>query len=424
MSENTAIKNKFGSDVLWNVVCFGFIGAAGILLNILLVKFYDDVALGVFNQVYAIYLLLSQLAVGGVHLSVQYYTPKHHTSHTEVAAILQSALLGSFISSVVIIALGYLTSGLLAQVLQSPAVGTGIVYCTWGLLFFSWNKILIALLNGMRKMKAFAVFQLLRFVFILSSLLVLVALKVDYVYTPLILAVSEAALFVLLVIYLLKYLPFQPRSHVRNFLNMHYQFGKRALVGNFLLDINTKVDIFILGLFQTDALVGVYSFAASIAEGFMLFPALLRNNINPVITLAHHRKNPLLLNRIVTRMRKVFFKLTGGLALASILFFPCVPLVFGFDQWKETWIVYTILVSGIIVTAGYQPLVLFFNQVGQPTRQTLFIFLVFLSNVVFNLALVPFFDMYGSAAGTALSFLFQALLFILWSKPYLTPAKK
>lgn len=419
MSTTPEKSSKFGSDVMWNVACFGLIGVSGILLNILLVKFYDDTALGVFNQVYAVYLLLSQLAVGGIHLSVQYYTPLHSDSHKDTAAILQSALTGSFISSVVIIAAGYLCAPMIGYILDSPAVGTGIIYCVWGLLFFSWNKILIALLNGLRHMKAFAIFQLLRFIFILTALTILVYLKVSYVYSPLILAASEALLFILLVIYLAAYLRPQPLAHSRNFLLQHYRFGRKALIGNFLLDINTKVDIFILGLFQSDALVGVYSFAASIAEGFMLFPALLRNNINPVITLAFHRKNPLLLNRIITRMRKVFFRLTGTLALASLAAFPMVPLVFGFTEWKETWIVYAILISGIILTAGYQPLVLFFNQVGQPALQTWFIFLVFLSNVVFNLALVPFFSMYGSAAGTALSFLFQALLFIIWSKPYL-----
>lgn len=408
--------SKFNSDLLWNVACFGFIAVAGIVLNVLLVKCYDKNALGVFNQVYAVYLLLSQLAVAGIHLSVQYYVPKHQLKKHDVVQILQSAIYTSTITSIVTIFAGYMLAGTIGELLKSEFVETGIIYSTWGLLFFSWNKIIISVLNGERKMKAFAVFQLLRFVFILSFFIVLYCLNYDYKYIPSILALSEAALFVLLVIYTLSY--FKPVSwrQLSLFTRLHIAFGKKSMVGNLIMDVNTKVDIFILGIFYNDAVVGVYSFAATIAEGFVLFPSLLRNNINPVITLAHHRQSPGLLFKVFKKTRKSFYKLIGALALLSIVVYPAVPFLFGFDDWMETWIVYSILIAGIILSAGYQPFLLFFNQIGEPGKQTLYLFIIFISNIILNIVLVPWFSIYGSATGTAISFIIQMFLFIFMTR--------
>jgi O-antigen/teichoic acid export membrane protein len=413
-SGNTAA--KFNSDLIWNVVCFGFIAAAGILLNILLVKCYDKNALGVFNQVYAVYLLLSQLAVAGIHLSVQYYVPKHQFEKHNVVQILQSAIYTSTITSIITILAGYAMAGFIAELLNSPWVEDGILYAVWGLLFFSWNKILIAVLNGERKMKAFAVFQLLRFVFILAFFIILFINQYHYKYIPSILALSEAALFVLLVIYMISY--FKPVSFkkLKLFTRLHIAFGRKSMIGNLIMDVNTKVDIFILGVFHGDAIVGVYSFAATIAEGFVLFPSLLRNNINPVITMAHHKKSHGLLFKVFKRTRRSFYKLIVSLAVLSMLFYPAVPYIFGFEEWIETWIVYSVLIAGIIISAGYQPFLLFFNQIGEPGKQTLFLFIIFISNIVFNLILVPTFHIYGSAIGTSLSFVIQMLLFIAMTK--------
>ena len=61
------IKSKFSVDLLYNLISFGFIASVGLLINLIIIHFkgYDE--LGIFNQVYAIYLLLSQLSVFGIH---------------------------------------------------------------------------------------------------------------------------------------------------------------------------------------------------------------------------------------------------------------------------------------------------------------------------------------------------------------------
>ncbi len=59
------ISQKHSSNVLWNIASYAVIAIAGLLLNFVVVFYYDVSVLGVFNQVFAFYIFLSQLAVGG-----------------------------------------------------------------------------------------------------------------------------------------------------------------------------------------------------------------------------------------------------------------------------------------------------------------------------------------------------------------------
>lgn len=408
--------NKFNVDLLWNISAFGGIVILGILLNIFIIKFYDAAVLGVFNQVYAVYILFSQLAVGGVHLSVQYFTPRFASANHLVSQILVTALGIASLFSLVTILIGYTGADFIGSLLDSPKVTEGLYYTLWGLIFFSFNKILLASKNGLRQMKVFAIGQLLRFVFIFLAFLFLTIKEYDPVFLPSILAVSEAFLFVFLFIASIPDLKSFKRVGSKKMWILQFKYGNSAFAGNILLDVNTKVDVFTLGLFLNDAMVGIYSLAATIAEGFMQLPVLYRNNLNPILTKLHLSKNRALQERVLKKNIKTAYKYLALLGILSIVVFPIIPFLFEIEEAWQAFSVYAILIGGVILTAGYQPLLMIFNQLGEPKLQTWYFFLIFLSNVIFNFSLVPIIGIYGAALGTSLSFLVQ--VFVL--KYYLT----
>lgn len=77
--------HKFRRDLRWSLAALGLTGACGLALNTLIGVTYGKEALGVFNQVFAAYILLSQLAVLGVHFS----TLKHLSESVETGAALR-----------------------------------------------------------------------------------------------------------------------------------------------------------------------------------------------------------------------------------------------------------------------------------------------------------------------------------------------
>jgi O-antigen/teichoic acid export membrane protein len=52
-------------EIFWNIAALGVIAIAGLMLNFAIGRLYDPAALGIFNQVLAVFLILGQLAVGG-----------------------------------------------------------------------------------------------------------------------------------------------------------------------------------------------------------------------------------------------------------------------------------------------------------------------------------------------------------------------
>lgn len=401
---------KFSNDLIWNVFGFGGIVLIGILINVIILNFYDANALGVFNQVYAIYILLSQLAVGGVHLAIQYFVPQASTDKETLNQLLISSLFSSLLTGILFIGIGYLAIPYIGKLLGSEDIIDGMKYTFWGLFFFSFNKIILSFLNGLREMKKFAFFQLLRFILMLACLIVFLNTNFHMKYLAIILAVSELILFLTLIFVVIGYLKIKINAALKDVFINQFRFGNRALMGNFLLDINTKIDIFTLGIFLTDFWVGVYSFAATIAEGFMQLAVLLRNNINPIITRLYAGENIKLMTVVLRKNKRLFFKYTFILGVLSIIGFPVFAFIAGVEDVLTVSIIYSVLVGGFIISGGYQPYLMLFNQVGMPKTHTLFIFIICLSNIVFNLIFVPLIGVVGAAVGTAISFLIQIVV--------------
>ncbi|MCI5058599.1 MAG: oligosaccharide flippase family protein [Flavobacteriales bacterium] len=408
--QNKAL-SKFNVDLLWNMASFGLMGLIGLSFNVIILKFYDEEVLGVFNLTYAIYIVLSQLAVGGFHLAVQYYVPYYRGQAEQQTRVLNSSILLSSISSFIIIALVYFFQDVSSLIFKSENLPKAIIWTFWGLIFFSLNKVIISFYNGKRFMKLFAVLQALRFIFILASLLIMIALKVDPYILASSLALSELLLFVICFISLFIT---EKISFLFSFNNAslkeNYQFGMRALLGNLLLDVNTKVDVIVLGLFVSDAKIGIYSFAASFFEGLMQIATLLRNNINPILAQLKQKNNKPLTQKIIGQYVKSFYKIIAPVSLVSVLGFYLVLNIFEINEFRtEYLLVFGILNLGLMVSGGYQPFLMVFNQFGLPNTQTKFVALVFVSNVIFNFIFVPTIGITGAALGTAISFVLLAV---------------
>jgi O-antigen/teichoic acid export membrane protein len=410
-NKNMPQNNKFTSDLIINLVCFGLIGIIGILLNIIIKKQANDEVLGVFNQIYSIYILLSQLAVGGVHLSIQKYAPEYAKDIETLPALLISALISCSITSIIVITVALLFKSVPGYILQSEGVSIGFMWAVPGLLFFSLNKVMLSYLNGLRQMKAFAGFQLLRFLVLLSLVIALLNSSWDRNLLAGSLGLTEFIIFLPITIYTFRYISFPTRSSITEWLERHKEFSKKAFTGNMLMDVNTKADTFILGIFCSDAIVGIYSFVATIVEGVSLFPALFRNNINPIITKAYTRQNPALFKRIIHRNINFCYKVIGTLILFSIFCFPIFLYLSGVDD--SFWVMatlYAILCVGMIAASGYLPLQMIFNQVGMPGVQTRFIFYIFLCNLLLNVILIPTMNIYGAAIATSAAFIAQVII--------------
>lgn len=415
---NVDLSDKLTGDILWNFVSFGIIAINGIILNILIVSIYGSSALGLFNQIYAVFIVLSQLAVNGIHFSVL-KSVSLEDRQPELSRLFSSALMTTGIVSLVVIGITFPLVNQASNIFQSEFMNTGIILTLPGLFFFSLNKVILAFLNGKRKMKTFAAFQGLRSVFMVAFLLLHSWLIHNGNSLSIIFSLSEGLLFLTLLPFVYRNLSLHfDKAYLQNAIQ-HFKFGLKATSGNILLELNTKVDVLILGLFVSDREVGIYSFAALFIEGFVQLPTIIRNNINPILAAKYHNGTRGDFKEFLKKVIRYSYMVFIPLGIIGMIAFPVVGLVKTDFPITIAWLYFAIMLVGLISASGFLPLLMTFNQAGKPGIQSLVQVFIFLVLVMCVLIFTNLFGTVGAAVGVSFSYLIQVIIIGLFIRKIL-----
>jgi O-antigen/teichoic acid export membrane protein len=404
------IYGKFGRDVSWNIASLGVLGISGILLNIIIARFYGAETLGVFNQVFALYIFFSQLAAFGIYFSVLKYVAEFSEDQSKCNAIITSAIVITTLYAGFISFIAFELTSWIGKILDSPLVARGWLFILPGIWGSALNKVLMAVLNGFRDMKAFALAQAMRYILAIVILVGCVMVKVPGYTLPVIISGAEIILLIFLFIYTLKF--YSPVS-IKNWAGWgrkHIHFGARSFLSGTIAELNTRVDVLMLGYFVKDRVVGVYSMASLIVEGFAMLSYVVRDNLNPILNKLIAQHKIVELKETIKRGVKIQYTAIALLGIVAIISYPFFIRLFISDSnFMTSWAPFSILMLGLMLCAGYLPFNMLLVMAGCPGLHTLLKGGIVLSNIILNLLLIPYFGMYGAAYATAISFLLSAL---------------
>ncbi len=409
-----AVQGKQGQDVLWNLGSMVVLSVCGFALLALIIRWYDDggATLGIFEQVYAGYIFFSQLAVGGVDRSALKAVAEHRARDAQLGATVLAALLPATLMAALSTALFWTTRHHIARFLESPGVALGIEAACGGLFFFALNKVLLAVVNGLERMRAFAVFQSLRYVLILVGLCLVRMWQWDGARVAFVFTFSEGLLFLVLALEILRQVP-RPSGGVARLALQHAVFGVKSLASGVLLELQARVDVWMIGAYLSDARVGIYGFAARIAEGVFQILVVLQNIYNPKIAEHLGRGAKAELAQLVRRDRpRIVLSMAGATALAIACYPIALWLLAPDPTYRESWPPFAILVLGMAAMAGYYPFAQTLLMAGFPGWHTFYMVSLVACNVVCNALLIPRLGIPGAALATAISFLFSCLLLV------------
>lgn len=408
------LSEKFKRDTVWNIASMMFCGLAGLAVIIIISKRYGPEILGLFNLTFAVFIFLSQLAVGGVHFSVLNYAAQYANDGPEIRIIITTGLVSTILTSLVIVALTFIFRSSIAALFQKPELSYALLCVIPGLFFFSLNKLFLAFHNACRRMRSYAVLQALRYLLLTAALIVLAALSFDGIKIPIIFSISEFLLFIIVLVYSLQYVRFGLANIKLSWLREHFRYGFKAAIGNIFTEINTRTDILVLGLFSTSKIIGIYSFPATLVDGFNQISIVFRTNVNPILTAHKYQKGDEELGALVEKGRNLFYKYMIPVGILAFLAFPLIISLFSLNrEFNKGIIPFALLIAGSLASAGYRPFIMIPNQTGFPGYQSLLFFLIFLTNVVGNVIFVSLFGMVGAAAGTSLSFI-STVFYLKW----------
>jgi O-antigen/teichoic acid export membrane protein len=407
---------KLRSDVAWNVASLGVLAVAGLALNVVIGERWGSAALGVFNQALAAYVLFSMAASAGLDraalraVAAAGTEADHEHGRERAAAAGLAALACAAALALPATALYWLASEPIAALLDSPGVARGIRASAPGLLCFALNKVLLGIVNGSGRLRAFALYQSLRYVLILAALLAAAALELDGDLLAGVFSAAEIALLLVVAPDVGRLLWRAPPGWRRE-LGPQFVFGIKSAGAGVLLELNAKVDLWMIGVYMSDASVGVYAYAAMFAEGIYQLLVALQNVVNPRLArhLALEERDSV--EAFVRRGRwRAWAALVPLAALAAFLY-PHVLRVLAVDPgFLASHAPFAILCAGIALAAGYLPFGQLLLMGNRPAWHTLLLAASVGLNVLANALLIPRLGLEGAALATALAMVASVLL--------------
>ncbi|MGI6460497.1 MAG: lipopolysaccharide biosynthesis protein [Candidatus Hydrogenedentales bacterium] len=419
MNVKSFFENRFNRDAVWLAGSFAVLAVSGVILNVVIIDRLGSKGLGVFNLVYAFYLILSQIAAGGLNFSALAYISRNRDDPGVCASITTSALLVGVLLAFPICAIAFLLRNSAGELMGSEEVAAGLAVAIPGVFFFVLNRTLLHVLNGWRSMRAFSIYNGLRFVLIIAFVLLLLQLGYTSSAIPAALTLTEITLLVLLLFDVnIRLFPLWRVHELGFWSRKHFSFGIRSAVSGIIFQINLRINVLVLGYFLSEDRVGVYSFAAFLAEGILQLVMVFRRNIDPILGECFARNDFERLLRVTSQIKRTFYLLMTVVAVLAVCAFP---LIFQkrFPQPEDlrtSWLVFTILMGGVTLSSGYRPLLGMLLQGERPGLHSLFALSVMCVNFTVSVILTATFGISGAAVATAALFVFEVTMLRFWSK--------
>lgn len=397
-------------DVAWNMVPVALLAVVGLALNLTIAGHWGAAPLGAFNIVTTAMFALAVVGAGGLQFAVLRAVAEDPDDRDRVAAVVVGALVPNLLLTAVATGLFLALRGSIGSLVSSTLVPEGMLWAAPGLFCFGLNKTLFGVVNGLRRMRAFAVYTSLRYLLIAGGLGVAYARDLAPGELPVIWSITECTLLLVLAVELISTVALRRAAGWRAWTRRHVHYGARSVLATLGMELNQKLDIWVVGSVMPEAQVGIYSLAAVVYEGALQLSIVVQNNVNPLIA-RHIAKGELLeVETIVKRARRWFVPaMIGACAIGAAVYPYAIPWLTK-PEFRDGAAPFAILMGGLALTSPWLP----FNQTllmaSRPGWHTIYITMMIAIAATALLVLTPQYGIAGAGAGIAIGLVASAVL--------------
>jgi O-antigen/teichoic acid export membrane protein len=411
--------HRLRRDIGWNLVSVFLLGAVGLGLNFAIGGFWGADALGSFTLVTIPLFAFAVTGACGLQYAVLRAVAERPDDRDRVAMVAVGALVPGVVLAALVTFVFVAARGPMGDLLDSPAVTEGVLYAAPGLFCFSINKIILGVTNGLRRMRAFAVYTSLRYLLIAAGVGTAKVLDLRAEQLPVIWTIAECSLFVVLLVELATTVRlargFAPGW--TTWSRQHLDFGARGVLATLAAEINSKIDVWLLGVALPDSRVGIYSLASSLYEGAMQIAVVLQNNLNPLMAKAIADGDLPAVELLARRVRRWFVPAMIGICALAALAYPLIiPRLLGDRAFADGAPPFAIMMVGLALASPWLPVNQILLMASKPGWYTVTIVIVLGVNVVGNLGLIPLFEVRGAALAAAASMVASAILIVVMAR--------
>jgi len=407
-----AEQKRLRRDIQWNLVPVVLLGGVGLGMNFGIGAWWGPAALGAFSLVTISFFAFAVLGACGLQYAVLRGVAEAADDRARIAAVAVGALIPTVVIAALATAAYLLLRGPFAE-LQGEGVAEGMLWAAPGLFCFSINKVLLGVVNGLRRMRAFALYTSLRYVLLAVALGFAHVTGLDGDQLPVIWTFAEGVLLLVLVVELFATVSVARGTGWRAEAKKHLAFGVRGVGATLAAEVNSKLDVWMLGsvLPNGSPLVGIYSLGAQIFEGVSQLAVVVQNNVNPVIARELAQGNPGNVEELARRTRRWFVPaIVFACALGAVLYPLVIPWLLGDPAFAAGAWPFAILMLGIALASPYLPFIQLLLMADRPGWHTAYVLGVVGVTAVGTLLLIPPLGLEGAAISAAASLVASALL--------------
>jgi O-antigen/teichoic acid export membrane protein len=399
-----------------NYAALAVAAAAALVVNGVIAWFYTVEAVGVFNQVFAIYIVASQLAAAGVHLAALSLSGGSAEAIGARTEVLASGIAAVLLTSVCCAIALFGLSSLVARVLGSDGVAPGLRVVALALPVFAINKCFQSAFTAAGRMQAVALLQGLRAIGLLVATLVCSLAGVSGSMLPIVFLAAELGVLVAAAVLWRREAGVPTPARVRpDRVREMLRFGAVSLVGSTLQELNIRIDLLVIGMLLEDRDVGIYSFAGLAAEGLLSAIAVIRNLSVPGLAAALRDPDHATLASLVGAVYRWTYAGVFLLAVIGVAgLWGFLRLGYGAQSvYLQAVPLLVILAGGIVAVAGVLAFDYVFVVAGRPGLHSLVVAASVVANTLLNVLLVPRFGLAGAAWATVMATALYALVIVV-----------
>lgn len=412
--------SKTMKDVQWSFISLATASFAHLLLRIVLGKELGPSGLGLYTLVFTIYMFGMQYAAFGISSALIKYVAEYNDDLPQITGFVSSGIVGSIVTGSFMSVLMYLLSGFISiQFFHNPEMVDLLKITALCFPFIAMQKAVLGTLNGLRKMKWYAIVNIAQHGSVMAVSIALVMLLNMGVKGAVIGLVAPTIVVGPLSLILIREYFASEQAVLHTVLKKVLWFGFYIVLADSIGMLNVQIDSLMVGHFMNEIEVGYYAVAILFVEGLRLIPDSVQKIITPAIANYHGKNDYRNINKLIKISVLRVFVITLFASLSILLLGQFLIEVLFREDFLSAYEPLLILLVGSLIYGPISSINGTLPGIGKVNVMFKISLICALMNVVLNIFLIPKYGITGAAIATSTSLIFTALVRVYFIKLYI-----
>ena len=407
-------------NIQWSFISLASASFAHLMLRILLSRELGPSGLGLYTLVFTIYMFGMQFAGFGIGAALTQYIAQRHDNIMKIQDYVIAGIIGSLFSSSVTGILLYLLSYTISiYFFNMPEMIDLLRITAFCFPFIAIQKVALGTLNGLQKIKLYAVINIAQNIAVLLFSVIFVFWLEMNVIGAILGFVLPTILIGLISLATLKefFIGFPKKLGI--FLKEISWFGFYIVLAQSIGMVNLQIDSLLIGRFLGEIEVGYYAVAAIFMQGIILLAQAIQIVTTPSIAVLYAKRDFINIRALINKTMLKVFVVTLCISAFLAIFGKFIIIIIFTEEFLPSFMPMTILLIGYTIYSAFVSIGTCLISIGKVQIVFKISILCAIFSTLLNVILIPKFGLVGAASATSTSLIFTTLINLYFINYYI-----